>query len=141
MSQLYVGTKVVEATPMNRAEYNTYRNWDLPSNEDGSDEGYLVEYTDGGKPNDDRHEGYISWSPKEQFDNAYIAIQGDYKEPYKQRISAELSQLSDRVRLLRAFIGSDVYKTLTEVSQTLLFDQLETMTRYESILTLRLSQE
>lgn len=141
MSQLYVGSKVVKAIPMGRAEYNTYRKWDLPSNEDGSDEGYLVEYTDGGKPNDDRHGGYISWSPKAQFDNSYIAIQGNYKEPHKQRISAELSQLSDRVGKLRTFIGSDVYKTLTKDSQILLFDQLAAMTDYENILILRLSLE
>jgi len=56
---------------MTRGEYNTYRNWELPANEDGADEGYLVEYLDGGKANDSRHLGYISWSPKEQFDKAY----------------------------------------------------------------------
>lgn len=67
----YIGTKLISAKPMNRADYNEYRNWALPANEDGSDEGFLVEYMDGGKPNDDRHAGYISWSPKEQFENAY----------------------------------------------------------------------
>lgn len=72
----YIGTKVVTARPMNRADYNNYRGWTLPTNEDGTDEGYLVEYTDGGKPNDSRHEGYISWSPKEQFNNAYREING-----------------------------------------------------------------
>lgn len=69
--QVFIGTKQVMAFPMTRLEYNTYRGWELPANEDGSDAGYLVEYTDGGKPNDVRHLGYISWSPKEQFDNAY----------------------------------------------------------------------
>ena len=67
----FIGTKIVNAAPMNRAAYNEYRNWILPENEEGADDGYLVEYTDGGKPNDSRHAGYISWSPKEQFDNAY----------------------------------------------------------------------
>ena len=61
---------------MTRAAYNDYRAWDLPANENGDDEGYLVEYTDGGKPNDARHDGYISWSPKEQFDNAYRSTEG-----------------------------------------------------------------
>ena len=69
--QEYIGTKQVKATPMSRGDYNDYRAWPLPSNEDGTDEGYLVEYTDGGKPNDHRHNGYISWSPKEQFEGAY----------------------------------------------------------------------
>ena len=67
----YAGTKVVKATPMDRREYNEYRGWALPADENGDDEGYLVEYVDGGKPNHRDHSGYISWSPKEQFDNAY----------------------------------------------------------------------
>lgn len=67
----YLGTKLVVAEPMTRAEYNEFRGWALPENEDGTDEGYLVEYTDGGKPNVEGHVGYVSWSPKEQFDNAY----------------------------------------------------------------------
>lgn len=74
--KLHIGTKQVTATPMTRLAYNAYRGWELPANEDGADDGYLVEYLDGGKPNDSRHAGYISWSPKEQFDNAYRPTDG-----------------------------------------------------------------
>ena len=72
----HIGTKIVIALAMTRAAYNEYRGWSLPANEDGSDEGYLVEYTDGGKPNVAGHAGYVSWSPKEQFDAAYRATNG-----------------------------------------------------------------
>ena len=72
----YIGTKQVIGVSMTRGEYNAYRGWELPANENGADEGYLVEYTDGGKPNDSRHAGYISWSPKEQFENAYRPTSG-----------------------------------------------------------------
>jgi len=75
-AQSHIGTKIVLLTPMNRLEYNQYRGWQLPADEDGSDEGYLVEYTDGGKPNDSRHAGYISWSPKAQADAAYRPASG-----------------------------------------------------------------
>jgi len=68
---LFIGTKLVKSRPMTRLEYNLYREWELPANENGTDEGYLVEYMDGGKPNHPAHHGYISWSPKAQFDNAY----------------------------------------------------------------------
>ena len=54
----YVGIKQVEAKPMARGEYNSYRGWTLPADEDGSDAGYLVRYPD----------GYESWCPQEQFD-------------------------------------------------------------------------
>lgn len=65
-----IGTKAVNAKPMTRQEYNDFRGWRLPENENGADEGYLVEYQDG-KPNTAEYQGYVSWSPKEQFDNAY----------------------------------------------------------------------
>lgn len=71
---LYQGCKSVLARPMTRGEYNTYRGWQLPPDESPDDAGYLVEYVDGGKANDLRHDGYISWSPKDVFDRAYHPI-------------------------------------------------------------------
>ena len=56
---------------MTRLEYNILRGWQLPEDEDRDDEGYLVEYLDGGKPNHPDFKGYISWSPKERFENVY----------------------------------------------------------------------
>lgn len=75
-TKLHIGTKQVTATPMTRLAYNEYRGWALPADENGEDEGYLVEYLDGGKPNHSAHAGYISWSPKEQFDAAYRHVNG-----------------------------------------------------------------
>lgn len=67
----YIGTKTLHAQPMTRGEYNAYRGWQLPDGEDPADEGYLVEYQDGGKANDSRHAGYISWSPADVFERSY----------------------------------------------------------------------
>ena len=72
----YIGTKLINARPMNRQQYNDFRGWELPTDESGADEGYLVEYMNGGKPNHPAHQGYISWSPKEQLDNAYRPTDG-----------------------------------------------------------------
>ncbi|WP_236299023.1 DUF2829 domain-containing protein [Pseudomonas proteolytica] len=72
----FIGTKVVLALAMTRLAYNDYRGWALPSDENGADDGYLVEYTDGGAANHPEHAGYISWSPKAQFDNAYRPTEG-----------------------------------------------------------------
>ncbi len=69
--QMFYGTKLIQAKPMSRLEYNQFRGWQLPADENGADEGYLVEYLDGGKPNVDGYAGYVSWSPKEQFERAY----------------------------------------------------------------------
>ena len=73
-NMMYIGTKLINAEPMTRAAYNSFRGWELPANENGADEGYLVEYQDGGKPNVVGRAGYVSWSPKEQFDAAYRPI-------------------------------------------------------------------
>ena len=74
-TKTYIGTKVIHALPMTRQAYNDYRGWQLPDNEDGADDGYLVEYVDGGKANDPRHAGYISWSPKDVFERAYRPVE------------------------------------------------------------------
>ena len=60
----YIGTKIIDAEPMNRGEYNNYKNWAIPENENPDDFGYLVRYPD----------GYESWSPKKQFEDAYTPM-------------------------------------------------------------------
>ncbi|HJP68282.1 MAG TPA: DUF2829 domain-containing protein [Sphingomicrobium sp.] len=72
----YIGTKLVRMQLMTRAEYNDFRGWTLPADENGADEGYLVEYLDGGKPNTPHYAGYVSWSPKAQADAAYRETDG-----------------------------------------------------------------
>lgn len=57
----FIGTKMIEAKEMTRGDYNMYRGWKIPA-----DEGYLVRYSD----------GYESWSPKKQFEEAYRDCQG-----------------------------------------------------------------
>lgn len=69
--QTFIGTKVINAKPMSRQEYSDFRGWELPTNEDGLDKGYLVEYTDGGQSNHPDYAGYVSWSPKDVFERAY----------------------------------------------------------------------
>ena len=67
----YLGVKRIKATPMNRLAYNEYRGWTLPSDENGEDQGYLVEYLDSPNSNHPNHERYISWSPRDVFEKAY----------------------------------------------------------------------
>ena len=67
----YIGVKMINAKPMTRADYNAFRGWTLPADENGEDAGFLVEYLDGGKANTDLYAGYVSWSPADVFANAY----------------------------------------------------------------------
>jgi hypothetical protein len=61
---------------MTRLAYNELRGWTLPADENGADQGYLVEYIDGGQANHPDFAGYISWSPSDVFDRAYRPITG-----------------------------------------------------------------
>lgn len=68
----YIGTKLINAMPMSRADYNTFRGRALPENENGADEGYLVEYVgEGQHPNTPQFKGYVSWSPATVFEESY----------------------------------------------------------------------
>ena len=67
----YIGTKTINAKPMSRQAYNNLRGWVVPADEDPADDGYLVEYIDGGQANHPDFDGYISWSPKDVFERAY----------------------------------------------------------------------
>ena len=62
--------KEVNAKLMTRQEYNDLRGWDLPADEDGSDEGYLIEDINS-SPNTLEFDGYVSWTPKEMFDDQF----------------------------------------------------------------------
>lgn len=77
----YVGTKVINAMPMTRGDYNIIRGWQLPADEDGRDMGYLVEYTDAQRPNAPGFDGYISWSPADVFEGAYAPTGSPHEEP------------------------------------------------------------
>lgn len=72
----HIGVKEINAFPMTRKAYNALRGWEVPVDENPSDEGYLVEYLDGGQRNHPEYEGYISWSPKEVFERAYRPVAG-----------------------------------------------------------------
>ena len=62
--QSYIGAKIIKAAPLTLGEYNKRRGWTIPPNEDPERPGYLVEYPD----------NYVSWSPKEVFEEAYRPV-------------------------------------------------------------------
>ena len=73
----YVGVKLIGGAPMTLGQYNKYRGWEMPVNENPDRPGYLVEYYDPNGSNHPDHDRYISWSPAEQMESAYLEIPGD----------------------------------------------------------------
>lgn len=99
----YIGIKKIEAEPMNRGDYNKYRGWTIPADENPADDGYLVKYPD----------GYESWSPKSAFDKAYSEVGVNplidtsllvKSSDFKDRFKAEYYQTKIRYDKLRQMI-------------------------------------
>lgn len=76
----YIGTKLIEAKPMNLGDYNKFKGWPIPEDEDPKREGYLVKYSD----------DYISWSPKEVFEKAYLEVDENKNLPSGVSVGAEM---------------------------------------------------
>ena len=111
MKKVFVSHKRVTAVAMNRRDYNNLRGWELPTDEDGTDEGYLVEYLDGGKPNHPDYKGYISWSPKEQFDNGYTEEVGK-----KTLHNSDASGAKRNVKDIKFFGNGDTFQLISKAS-------------------------
>jgi hypothetical protein len=94
----YIGVKYIKAFPMSRGDYNSYRGWEVPPKENPEEEGYLVEYpaTDPPTPNMSGHNGYISWAPKEVFDQAHIAIGNHISDEDAAGVASALLDLASR---------------------------------------------
>lgn len=131
----YIGTKVLKARPMTRSEYVAYRGWELPENEDGNDEVYLVEYPveHDTKPNHPDHEGYISMSPKTIFEK-YYKENGDFKS----RLNIEYSELNEKINKLDKFLNGLDSKELEDEAYNLLVIQSASMETYLKVLEVRL---
>ena len=95
-AKTYIGLKQVVAATLNLGDYNEYRGWDLPADEIPETEGYVIQYPD----------GYESWSPKKQFEDAYMTA-GDLD------FSAALFLLKQWKKVARSgWNGSGMYAIL-----------------------------
>jgi len=65
----YICRRVVDAEAMTRGDYNQYRGWQLPADEDGSDAGYLIAPA-GAAP------GYVQWMPEGEFNRTHSLLKG-----------------------------------------------------------------
>lgn len=135
----YIGVKIIKASPLTLGAYNEYRGWKLPEDEAPDSPGYLVEYLDGGKPNHPNHAGYISWSPKDIFNKAYICFGNvEGMPPHQQRVVAEEADLRNRYEKLCAFIGTDIYEALDKFERQRLMAQGLAMNGYLEVLVERI---
>jgi hypothetical protein len=136
----YVGTKVVRGVPMSRTTYNHLRGWEVPADEDPMDDGYLVEYVDGGKPNVEGFTGYISWSPKDVFESAYTLGAEPRPTTFLDRLKVEAEELEARWGKLRLFIATPEFSNLNSLEQKDLKEQAAHMEDYLWVLKRRIKR-
>ena len=118
--QHFIGTKMIQAKPMTRGEYNQYRGWPIPADENPADEGYLVKYSD----------SYVSLSPKDVFEKAYLPmtvnerLRTDKPSIGQQMVddfivSAEVQTMGEKCTVVRAVLrnGFEIVESSACVSK------------------------
>lgn len=137
--QKYIGVKQVEAKPMTRGEYNDYRGWTVPADENPNDEGYLVKHS----------ENYVSWIAKDEFEKTYnvvgvrslndsslLMVSTDYKDRFK----AEYIQLKTRLKSLKTMLhnwDNEQLSFIPTCPRSTYDLQVEAMTKYLAVLEAR----
>jgi hypothetical protein len=135
-SQTYIGTKVIHAIPMTLGDYNNFRSWTLPGEENPNAPGYLIEYADGvGEPNMPHITGYVSWTPKSVFENSYHLV---VKADFFDRLQTEHTELETKLAALETYRLGEAIHTLPTNQQILLHQQAGYMREYLDTLTKRI---
>lgn len=135
----YINVEQVEAKKMTRGDYNNYRGWTVPKDENPADEGYLVKHSD----------NYVSWIAKDDFektynvvgvrslnDSALLMVSTDYKD----RFIAEYIQLETRIKGLETMLSNWDKELLTFIPscpRSIYNLQLEYMKKYLAVLEAR----
>lgn len=123
----YTGIKELKAIPMKRAEFMAYVGDGAMLSAEQNIDGYLVEYLDGGKSNHPGHAGYISWSPKDVFDNAYFRTsysRDEFDEMSVSELAAALRGLKNRLEEITA-LKSKIQKAHDFLSIDVLPDRMD----------------
>ena len=102
----YIGCKMVEAEPMTDIDFNVFKKGAITEDFGGiTTEGYKVVYPD----------GYVSWSPKEVFEKAYLRV-GDNNTIMESNVndfvkSLDVSQWGDKTTVVHATLANGFIMT------------------------------
>lgn len=126
----YIGTKQVEAEPMTLGEFikqsgrNPYANSGDMHTDD--EPGYIVKYQD----------GYVSWSPKETFEEAYKIA-----DTFLDRLHIEAQELAERFEKCAGFVDNNKFRSVIkdDYPAFLLWLQRDIMEWYLQTLSCRIN--
>ena len=122
----YLGTKLVTAKPMTRAEAEVILGKSIkPAKQEYSGDGYLVRYED----------GYQSWSPKEVFDKAY-----KHADKFLDRLIIERDEVQQRLSsLTSALMQEDFQEKVGSKQYYWMQEQRNAMEIYVEVLNKRIT--
>lgn len=135
----YINVEQVEAKKMTRGDYNNYRGWTVPTDENPADEGYLVKHSD----------NYVSWIAKDDFEKTYNVVGvrslNDsallmVSTNYKERFLAEYIQLKTRLEGLKTMLhnwDNEQLSFIPSCPRSTYDLQVEAMTKYLAVLEAR----
>lgn len=146
----FTGTKDVMAMPMTKAEY-----YELLGRPEAKiyvyEYGYFVMYELNGNLNMDGFDGYVSWLPKDVFENSYglsensvnglkseNSVNGLKSESFVDRLKNEYLELLERINNLDDFLRNALIDGKEIEQERLLNIQLYAMKTYAGILKTRL---
>lgn len=122
---IYAAKHKVQAVAKTRQEYNDFRGWILPEDENGDDLGYMIQFEDS---------EHYTWQPKEVFDSMYVKDNEDEKS-LSERLEIEIDELVAKQTKLQDFIQSgDAFDLLVTTVQRDLILQDKIMSMYVEVL-------
>ena len=110
----YTMTRTVLARPMTRREYNDFRGWLLPADENGNDAGFLIK-DPAGTPNLTGYGGYVSWLPAEEFKRTCKPEQ-EAPVPAKTLHNSDVSGARKNVPDIKVVGNGDMFRLLCKAS-------------------------
>ena len=129
----FAGATGVHAATMTRQEYNDYRGWQLPEDENGNDVGYILEDRAGQK-NTEQMDGFVQWLPKDEFLRKFASA-----ETPQDRVRLEQRELNEKLDALENFLDKGQPKFIDDQQWALLQEQQKHMDAYNDVLVKRIT--
>lgn len=129
----FAGASLVHAATMTRQEYNDYRGWQLPEDENGADVGYILEDREGQK-NTEQLDGFVQWLPKDVFLRKFAIAQTP-----QDRVRLEQMELTQKLDALENFLDKGQPSFICDQQWALLQEQQKHMDAYNDVLAKRIA--
>lgn len=138
---MYISNRrIVDAKPMTRKEYNDFREWELPSDENGADAGFILK--------EEQPKGfYVNWVTKQVFEDSYTKLEGEENQSMTFGMAIEAMKKGEKVAregwngkgMFAYYVPANAYPAQTKAAKSH-FGQ-DGMVPYRAYIALKTAQE